>query len=1448
MAIFTAIATAIAGALGGGLFAAAVGYFAAGALALGATRLIAKRMLKGMNAGGDGGGRVQLPPATDNKIPVVYGSAFLGGPVIDAYLTPDQKTMYYVIALAEKTDNGTITFGNIYYDGKLVTLAGTSVTSLTTNTTPAQIDPRVNGKINMWFYDNGSNSPTNSFSNAYDIFPGWGGDPNYAMTNCAFVVVQVNYNTDAGTTNLGALTVEVINTESGESTGVYRPGTAIYDYMTNTRYGCAIPANKVEDVTVPGTSLYELNAYSDELIEYIPANGDTTPPLPTQARYRINGPLDTAENCLDNLQRLVDSCDSWLQYSELTGEWKVVINKPYTTTMYEVDSSNLVGGILISPLDLNDTYNQLEVAYPNNNIKDQTDYQVILLQDYQPGVMSPNEATNRLNMGLPLVNNAVQAKYLGIRRLLQSREDLVITFMLDFSGIQLEAGDVIKVTHEVYGWTEKEFRVSQVIEEKTTEGSLQARIEAFEYNATIYDDQALQDFIPAFNTGLKDPNVITAPGQPTANTNPDTSGAVSSFVVTGAVPEQGSVIYMDFNYGNNSNVQTHILYRTVSPAVGTAFTNSTDIANNIGITNVSVDINDLPANNYYFSITARNDFAGQVSPVSNLFAWNGTEITNPVITLAGNANSIGNQITCDPVPNITVGSNVFFISGTGLLEPNTYVTTITSNGSPTIFNVTPTPNIALLNATIEIVGGGAIGNVIRPNTLPGNTVISNSLPGNRITGNTVTANQIAANTIIANNIAANAIVAGKIDANAITAGTIAANAVTANTIAANAVTAGTIAANAVTANTIAANAVTAGTIAANAVTANTIAANAVTAGTISANAVTAGTISANAVIAGTIAANAVTANTIAANAVTAGTIAANAVTANTIAANAVTAGTVAANVITTTQLVIGSVTQAKSSIQEAQVQPMPFTNIGNAWPDNTRVIVPAGGVTIIPTTDPNSSANTAYQEGSRIQVGFTVKLFANTTSNNHFYNLIELWKSGASDNFDQGLNTVRKSYEDNTYGRTQTIHAYGFGQLDLFTSDQGQTWANYSNVQAGNAIMTGAMNLATSANANGIITYNIGPLQDVDNNGSTFCAGQRTGNIGSGSKLDLDENLPFLATTTLKLDMNGLEYAPGTGIDAGAGANRELLGVADNGTVFWSPTGSFSTTAQTTEGVSGLYKNLYGIFANPANGSSYTAVAVGQTGTVLRASRTFNTSATWSSKNTTIIGNTELLTDLYDVAGDNTTQSSTSKWVAVGQYGMIQVSIDDGDSWTQITSPTLTDLNGIRYGNNVWVVVGDGGTILKNSGNIELANDWIQVDTSNINWANGTNYGNIQGRDLRTIDFSETYNKFFIGGTGMIVRAEANTTITPEVSYEVGPSESYDLTRMSYFGSWPNVAQTTLPPEEQRVVNNQVFSYTIIDTDYVQGQETTYYLVVGNMAGATVYVGQAYLNVQEIKR
>ena len=58
----------------------------------------------------DSGTRQQVPPSNTNAIPIVYGDAYLGGTFVDAVLSTDQKTMYYVIAVSCISPNGQFTF------------------------------------------------------------------------------------------------------------------------------------------------------------------------------------------------------------------------------------------------------------------------------------------------------------------------------------------------------------------------------------------------------------------------------------------------------------------------------------------------------------------------------------------------------------------------------------------------------------------------------------------------------------------------------------------------------------------------------------------------------------------------------------------------------------------------------------------------------------------------------------------------------------------------------------------------------------------------------------------------------------------------------------------------------------------------------------------------------------------------------------------------------------------------------------------------------------------------------------------------------------------------------------------------------------------------------------------------------------------------------------------
>jgi len=649
-------------------------------LTIGVSKLIAKRA----NTSGaqDAGSRVQLPPATDNKLPVIYGSAFVSGVITDAKISTDNKTMWYVVAIAEHTDTTVgsgYSFGDVYYDGRLVTFGTGADSAKVMNlknimTDPPEVDEKVKDNIWIYLFPNGSNSGINTGGqSAIDILSDseiaedqrWNqgiytaNGQSASMTNTAFAIMKVKYNDDAGTRGLVGLTFQLQNS-------LTKPGDVLLDYLRNSRYGCAIPLNRIDT-----DSLDALNAYSDDLITYTDVNGDPA----TQTRYRIDGPINTGYDCLTNLQQLVDSCDSWLQYSEITGKWRVVINQAYTdyTTFEElfvVDDNNLIGGIEVNPTDLNNTYNEMEVQYPNKYIRDQTDFQLLSLWDVDPTLLSPNEPPNKLTIQLPQVNNAVQAKYLGVRRLYQSREELVINFATDYSGITVEAGDVIRVTNSQYGWEDKLFRVSNVAEEKYADGSLGARLTAFEYSDTVYTDNPVQDYIPASNSGLSDPNIIGTPDCPTVTV--DLTGTVAKMTVTGIVPSVGQVLYMDFNYGNSNNSASHQLYSSVNSA------NAQPYAANTAVT---IDVTDLAQGNYYWSVTAKNNFVGSRSnSCPESFAnWPGPTIT----TYDANSNTGG--ISGNNIKLYTIASNN--LSNTGVVAGSYTSTNITVGIDGRIINI-----------------------------------------------------------------------------------------------------------------------------------------------------------------------------------------------------------------------------------------------------------------------------------------------------------------------------------------------------------------------------------------------------------------------------------------------------------------------------------------------------------------------------------------------------------------------------------------------------------------------------------------------------------------------------------------------------------------------------------------------------------------------------------------
>jgi len=359
--------------LGKSIIGAAVGVvkLAVSAVSILASTIIGKPKVPDMgNQGIDDpnsvGNRLQISPATNNKLPIVYGNAFLGGIITDLSISANNQNLYYCIAISEVTNNefgntpDTFSFGKVYWGGKRCnfdTVDQTKVISLTDESTGA-VDTAVNGYLYIYKYRNGSNAPVNTSLTAIQVMSDasltykW--DSNNLMSGCVFAIVKLVYNSTAGITGIQQTKFEITNSRSN-------PADCLMDYMKSVRYGAAIPSNQIAASTFD-----VLRDYSNESFFFTAYNGS----YDTIKRFEFDGVIDTQKSIQANMQIMADCCDCLIRYNEITAQWGVITQKPTVTPVMNINDSNMISAISITPIETAATYNLVEVYYVDNPTQD----------------------------------------------------------------------------------------------------------------------------------------------------------------------------------------------------------------------------------------------------------------------------------------------------------------------------------------------------------------------------------------------------------------------------------------------------------------------------------------------------------------------------------------------------------------------------------------------------------------------------------------------------------------------------------------------------------------------------------------------------------------------------------------------------------------------------------------------------------------------------------------------------------------------------------------------------------------------------------------------------------------------------------------------------------------------------------------------------------------------
>lgn len=295
------------------------------------------------------------------------------------------------------------------------------------------------------------------------------------------------------------VTGPVIKDHAGTTKSSKDPAWILYEYLTNDRYGCSIPADEIDTA-----SFVIASAICAETTTGDVAHLDTP-------RHECNIILDTIQPLITNVRRILATCNGQLNW--INGLYTLKIDNIYAGSgEFNFLEKHIIGGINIVGGSVGNRLNQVtakfinpdkkwksdEVRYPDKN-NDTAVYDTFLSDD------NDVKHTKTLNVGG--VTNVNQARYLAKQACLRSRDGLKVSFRSTAEAMNVIVGDVVTITHSTPAWTAKEFIVRSL--SLNADGS--CSLSCIEHNDAIYawDDAVFPAEAP--NTTLPDPKDVTAP-------------------------------------------------------------------------------------------------------------------------------------------------------------------------------------------------------------------------------------------------------------------------------------------------------------------------------------------------------------------------------------------------------------------------------------------------------------------------------------------------------------------------------------------------------------------------------------------------------------------------------------------------------------------------------------------------------------------------------------------------------------------------------------------------------------------------------------------------------------------------------------------------------------------------------------------------------------------------
>ena len=461
-----------------------------------------------------------LSAAADHA--VIYGETKVGGAIIYKETTGGDKFLHILVALAGHEIESV---EEVYLNDEPLTFTSGLTTALQASTSPDKYDGRVYCAAFLGADDQIAPNDLVLASGR------WTND--HRLQGIAYLYIRLEFNQETfpqGEPQISAVVKgkKIYNPNTQSTAWTANAALCLRDYLTSD-YGINADADEIDD-----TSFIASANVCDEDVA-LAVGG-------TENRYEVNGSFTTGTQPDKVIESLTKSMAGSIWYAQ--GKFRCKAGA-YTTPVYTFDEDDLRGNVQIQTRrSRRENFNIVNGKFSGAETNwMQTDYpEVRLSSDTIADVDNGEEVKTSLD--LMFTSTSTMAQRIAKVLLYRNREQVVVNATMGLRAMQVQVGDVIKLTNTRAGWTEKTFEVLAWQFSPTGDTMLEINLSLGEISQAVYDWDAEETAFETNNTSLADAFV-----SPPVGVNVSTEARVINeavFTVLGVTVTSGSPERIDF--------------------------------------------------------------------------------------------------------------------------------------------------------------------------------------------------------------------------------------------------------------------------------------------------------------------------------------------------------------------------------------------------------------------------------------------------------------------------------------------------------------------------------------------------------------------------------------------------------------------------------------------------------------------------------------------------------------------------------------------------------------------------------------------------------------------------------------------------------------------------------------------------------------------------------------